>query len=213
VKTSLAACAFFLCASMAHAQGLYSFQQSKVHLVAAEDLVGSVNAPTPPPGNPDTPRLVAHLGVSIAAGFVSVPVGLVLANFFGSLSNSLIWAAVPALLMMGLVAPTLTALAGWIFGNMNFFGRDDKPFPFLVPWLANVAINVVALVIAGFAGVSVGMPAGLFVLALLDGGAMGGATVGLMRALQRAPLPAQTLRSFAPGVSDTTFVSLTQTSF
>lgn len=175
--------------------------------------VGSYTAPPEVKLSPNTPRYIAHLGVTFAAAFITIPVGQVLASLIGNLSINLIATAIPSLLIMGLVAPTLTALAGWLFGNMNFFGRDDKPYPFVVPWLIGVAVHIAALVIGGFAGVSVGVPAGLFLFALADGFALSSATVGFMHLLQRKPPQAAALRSFVPGVSDTTVVPLAVSQF
>ncbi len=134
---------------------------------------------------PAAPRYVPHFGVTFAAAFLAVPAGLALTNVLGTLSISLLWAAVPGLLAMGLVAPTLTALVAWLYGNWGFLGRADKPFGFWRPWAAAMLVNVVSLVIAGFLGVSVGVPATVFTFGVVEGLALAGATVGTMHALEK----------------------------
>lgn len=176
-------------------------------------MVGSIYPPTKPQVHPDTPRYVAHLGVTFAAAFISVPTGLALASLLGNLSINLIATGITYFLVVGLVAPTLTTLAAYLFGNMNFFGRDDKPFAFLVPWLGAIGVNALAVVIAGFAGVSLGVPASLFIFAAIDGALLAGSTVGLMHLLKRQPMQVTTLASPISGVSPTTLVPLAQTTF
>lgn len=202
-------------AAPAQAAGWLEATPRHASLLAPDDgpYVGSYQAPAEPKLSPHTPRYIAHLGVTFASAFITIPVGQVLASLIGNLSINLIATAIPALLIMGLVAPTLTALSAWLFGNMNFFGRDDKPYPFVVPWLLGTAVHIVALIIGGFAGVSVGVPASLFLFALADGLAMSSVTVGFMHLLQRKPAQAQALPSFVPGVSETTIVPLAVSQF
>ena len=160
------------------------------------------------------PGYVPHFGVAFATAFVAIPAGQYLATLFGNLSNNLIGGLIPGALVMGLVAPALVALASWLYGNKDYLSVTDKPFRFLGPWLITTGVHIVSLIIAGFAGVTVAAPATIFTLALIEGLVLAGANVGSMRLLQNKPSKAAvTIRSFAPGVSDTTLVPLAQTEF
>ncbi len=151
-----------------------------------------------------------QLGVAVAAGVVSVPVGLALGSWVGSLSNSLLASALPTLLCMGLIAPTAVTLAAWLIGNAGAPGR----FPFWVPWAGSVVVNAIALVVAGFAGFSFGVPLQVFVFSLIEGALLGGATTGAMRLFERPPPEAQSvLPSFSPGIGSTHLVALSRISF
>lgn len=150
----------------------------------------------------------AHLGLGIATGIVAAPVGLYLATWLGHLSNTLLGAALPWLLVGGFFAPTVTTLVAWLFGH------GDEPRPaFWLPWVAAVVVNAIALVVGGFTGLTVMKPVGMLLYSLIDGIAMGGMSVGTMHWLDPRKAAPVTLRSFAPGVCDTTMVSLSQVEF
>jgi hypothetical protein len=150
-----------------------------------------------------------HLGVAAVAGVVTVPAGLFLAAGLGSLSNSLIWAAIPAVLSFGLLAPTLTTLAAYLIGNWNDPGR----YGFWAPWAASVLVNALALVVGGFAGFSIGMPVQVLLFSLIDGLVVGGVSAGTMRLLEKKPEATAMIRSFVPGVGDTAFVPVSTVGF
>ncbi|MGQ0508710.1 MAG: hypothetical protein ACT4TC_25700 [Myxococcaceae bacterium] len=148
-----------------------------------------------------------QLGVTLGAGVVSVPLALGLATWLGSLSNSLIWSALPSLLSMALIPPTLTTLVAWWLGNWVNPGR----FGFWAPWVVSCAVNVVALIVGGFAGISVGVPVRLLLFSVIDGVLVGGASAATMRLWAeraRPPIP-----SFSPGISPTHVVTLGKVSF
>jgi hypothetical protein len=159
-----------------------------------------------------TPAYVPHFGVTFAAGFVAVPLGIALASAFGHLSNSLIGAVVPALLIMALVAPTLTTLAAWLYGNWNFMGTDQKPFGFWGPWTAAVVVNIISLIVGTLLAVSFAAPATVMMLSLVQSAITSGVVVGGMRMFRQDVSPI-TLRSFAPGVTDTQFIPFGQVAF
>jgi hypothetical protein len=196
--------AFLALSTSASAAGLSALRlppDSAVHLIEVENA--SIKAP----------GYVPQFGVAFATGFVAVPFGQWLAQAVGNLSVNLIGAAIPSLLIMGFLAPTLTTLAAWAFGNWHFFGRGDRPFPFLVPWLAATGLHIAALVVGGFLGVTL-FPGTLFAFAVVDSLLMSGGSVGLMQLLKRQSTarPA-TLSASAPGVSPTHFVPLASTGF
>ena len=150
-----------------------------------------------------------HLGVAVGAGVLSVPAGLYLAAGVGSLSNALLWSALPALLSFGLVAPTLTPLAAWLVGNWHDPGR----FGFWLPWTASVVVNALAMVAAGFAGMSIGLPAQIVLFSVLDGALLGGVSTATMRLFEKKPEALVSIRSFVPGVGETTLVPLSTVRF
>ena len=150
-----------------------------------------------------------HLGVAVVAGVVTVPAGLYLAAGLGSLSNSLVWAAIPAVLSFGLLAPTLTTLAAYLIGNWHDPGR----YGFWVPWAASVLVNALALVVGGFAGFSIAMPVQVLFFSLLDGVIVGGVSAGTMRLFEKKPVATASIRSFVPGVGDTAFVPVSTVGF
>jgi hypothetical protein len=153
--------------------------------------------------------LTLQLGAAMGAGALSVPMGLALASWTGTLSNSLIWSALPALLSMGLVAPTLTTLAAWLIGNHSSPGR----FGFWLPWAATVAVNAVSLVVAGFAGMSFGLPLQVLVFSIVEGALLGGTSVATMRLLERRAEAVTTVPSFSPGISQTQLVPVATARF
>ncbi len=196
--------AFLALSTAASAAGLQALRlppESAVHLIEVE------NASLKAPG------YVPQFGVAFAAGFVTVPFGQWLAQAVGNLSVNLIGAAIPSLLIMGFLAPTLTTLAAWAFGNWHFFGKGERPFPFLLPWLAATGLHIAALVVGGFVGVTL-FPGTLFAFAVVDSLLMSGGSVGFMQLLKRQPAarPAA-LNATAPGVSPTHFIPLATTAF
>ncbi len=160
----------------------------------------------------EPPSFGVHFGVAAAAGAVGAPVGFLLASALGNLSAFLIPTAILGLVPMGLFAPALTALTAWLFGNWNLTDADGK-FSFWAGFGAAAVVHIIGAVIAGFAGVSLGGLPGLIVFSLIDGAAMGAASVGAMRFFRKPPTPTASLPSFVPGVSATTVLPLTSVSF
>lgn len=189
-------------------------------LLLPEDAPAATAAAAAPPSatsaveRHEPPSFPIHFAVAAGAGVVGAPLGLLLANALGNLSISLIPTAIFGLVPMGVIAPVLTALAGWLFGNAKLTDADGR-FGFWAGAGAAFVVHVVALVIAGFAGVSLAGVPGLLLFSLLDGAAMGGASVAVMRLLRKAPeaVAAVELPSFAPGVSATSVVPLSTLRF
>lgn len=179
-------------------------------LLSPQESVGGSAAPVVR----TIPGYIPHFGVAFAAAFVGISGGQYLATLFGNLSNSLIGGLIPGALVMGLVAPALVALCSWLYGNKDYLDQSDKPFRFVGPWLITTGVHIVSLVIAGFIGVTVGAPATVFTMAVIEGLVLAGVNVGSSRLLEnKAALQPVTLRSFAPGVTDTTLVPLARTEF
>lgn len=173
---------------------------SSARLLPADGAVSTALTPTP---------WTLHLGISTAASVLAVPAGLYLASVVGSLSNALLWSALPSLLVMGLFAPTVTTLTAWLYGNWEGGNR----FPFLSAWGASVLVNALALIAGGFLGLSVGLPLGVLAFGVVNGALLGAASVGTMRSLARPPPTPLALPSFLPGVGDTHVVPLARASF
>ncbi|MDP3500956.1 MAG: hypothetical protein Q8S33_11505 [Myxococcales bacterium] len=172
---------------------------------APSAVVATVNEP---------PSFGLHFGVAAAAGFVGAPLGFLLANALGNLNIYLIPTAIFGLLPMGLVAPAFTALAAWIFGNWKLTDADGK-FSFWLGFAAATIVHIAATVIAGFVGVSLAGIPGLILFSVIDGAAMGAATVGTMRFFRKPPAATASavLPSFIPSVSATTVMPLTTIPF
>lgn len=192
-----------LSAGSAEAMGSQAGQSA--HLLALDQLPSASATPMP---------YMAHLGIAAGVGIASVPLGLWLTNLVGNLSINLVGAAVPGLLMMGLFAPTVTALTAFLVGNLGLSEADGR-FGFWLPWVSTVLVHVVATVVAGFAGVSLGAVPGLVVFSLVDGVLMGGSSVGMMRLLRRsaaAPTPV-VFETHNPGESTVMMVPVSTVSF
>lgn len=170
-------------------------------------------ASTVTPERHEPPSFGVQFGVAAAAGMVGAPVGFLLASALGNLSAFLIPTAILGLVPMGLFAPALSALAGWLVGNWNLTDADGK-FSFWLGFAAATLVHIIGSVIAGFAGVSLAGLPGLILFSVIDGAAMGAAGVGTMRFFRKTPSPsAFVIPSFSPAVSATTVVPLTAFSF
>ncbi len=197
---------------------LVSSPARAARLLLPDDLPASSPAATAPSASSSVeqhapPSFGLHFGVAAGAGLIGAPVGFLLANLLGNLSISLIPTAILGLVPMGLVAPAFTAIAAWLFGNWNLTDADGK-FSFWLGFAAAAIVHIAATVIAGFVGVSLAGIPGLILFSVIDGAAMGGATVGTMRFFRKAPAATATVMpSFVPNVSATTMVPLTTIPF
>ncbi len=158
-----------------------------------------------------TPAAVAgigfgeHFGKTAAIGMASSVTGVLIGAGLGTLSNNLIGAAVPVLLANLFLPPVVTVLMAMLIGNWDSPGR----FRFWGPVLGAFAVNAAAYAIASLLLVVPWTnPMALLLYSLVDGLLMSGATVGIMH-LTEKKAPA-TITSFVPGVSDTTFISLSR---
>lgn len=119
----------------------------------------------------------AQFGIGAGAAVVSVPLSLYLGQWLGSLSNNLIGAAVPTLLVIGLLPPALVTLATWIAGNWNQSGT----YRWWPAFIATTLINAGMLVAAGYLGVSVGVLAKVIVYTLIQAVVLPGTATAVMR--------------------------------
>lgn len=203
---------------LALALALVAAPARAARLLLPDDVPASSAATTPPATatvaaeRHAPPSFGLHFGVAAAAGMVGAPLGFLLANVLGNLSISLIPTAILGLLPMGLLAPALTALAGWLFGNWNLTESDGR-FSYWLGFAAAAIVHIAAAVIGGFAGLSLNGIPGLILFSVLDGAAMGAASVGTMRFFRKEPSPTAVIPSFSPNVSATTVVPLSAFSF
>lgn len=138
-----------------------------------------------------------------AVGLASSATGVLIGAGLGALSNNLIAAAVPVLLANLFLPPVLTVLAAVLMGNWDSPGR----FGFWLPVLGAFVVNAAAYVLASLVLVVPWTnPVALLLYTLVDGLLMSGATVGVMALTEKKPTT--TVKSFVPGISDTTMVSL-----
>ena len=199
---------------------LVSLPARAARLLLPDDLpASSASAATTPSASTSVerhapPSFGLHFGVAAGAGLIGAPVGFLLANLLGNLSISLIPTAILGLVPMGLIAPAFTAIAAWLFGNWNLTEADGK-FSFWLGFAAAAIVHIAATVIAGFVGVSLAGIPGLILFSVIDGVAMGGASVGTMRFFRKEPAATTTsvMPSFVPNVSATTMVPLTTIPF
>ena len=144
-----------------------------------------------------------HFAKTTAVGMASSVTGVLIGAGLGALSNSLAVAAIPILLANLFLPPIGTVLVAMLVGNWNEPGR----FGFWLPLAGAFVVNAAAYVIASlFLVVPWTNPAALLVYALVDGLLMSGASTGLMHLTEKKQ-PTM-VRSFVPGVSDTTLVPM-----
>lgn len=139
------------------------------------------------------------------AALVAVPVSLYLGEWLGSLSNSLIWSAIPVLLSIGLIPPIAVTAATVIVGNWNTPGRY-RWWPALI---ATTVVNGASLAIGASLGLSVGMVGRVIVYTLAQAVLQPGIAVGIERAWPRTESAVITLRN--EPVSPSTFFVPTST--
>jgi hypothetical protein len=190
-------------------------------LLAPEDAPtaspAAAETPAPAPSLADAAPKTSDIGLGelfvkvSAVGVAASATGVVLGAGLGSLSNNLIGAAIPGLLVANLIFPPLvTVLAAVLMGNWNEAGR----FGFWLPLGAAFLVNAAAVLITSLAiniAVGIANPLSLLVYAVIDGVAMGGATVGVMALTEKKKVT--TVKSFVPGVTDSTFVVLNEVAF
>jgi hypothetical protein len=74
-------------------------------------------------------------------------------------------------------------------------------------------VHIVALVVGGFAGVSIAVPLRLVLLSLVDGALMSGATVGTMKLFEKRAEAVTVLDSNVPGAGPTVLVPAVKVAF
>jgi len=182
---------------------------------AASTSSGNVSlTPTPPSASSmmNAPASVWLMrGATAGVGIAAVPLSLWFTSVIGGLSNNLLATAIPSLLVMGLLAPTITALVSWIMANTNM--PDGQRVGFWLPWLGSVVIHCALLVVGGFLGLSVGAPVGLAVFSIIDGFAMSFTITGIQQLAGRNVGAVSSLETHSPGESTMNVVTLSQVAF
>jgi hypothetical protein len=146
-----------------------------------------------------------------AVGIAASATGVLVGAGLGSLSNNLIGAILPGALIGNLLLPpVLTVLAAMLMGNWDAPGRFSFWLPVLGAFVGNAAVYVIVSLALQMA-VAWTNPVSLMVYAVVQGFVMGGATTGIMALTEKKKSGdehASVIKSFVPGITDTTFVSL-----
>lgn len=150
-------------------------------------------------------------GATAGVGIAAAPLSLWFTSVIGGLSNSLLATAIPSLLIMGLLAPTITALISWVLANTNL--PEGQHVGFWLPWLGSVVMHCALLVAGGFLGLSVGSPAGLLLFSVIDGFAMSFTVTSIQQLANRSVRAVTTLETHAPGETAMNVVKLSQVAF
>lgn len=149
-------------------------------------------------------------GVAFGAGVVSVPVSLWLAGVVGSLSNNLVAAALPALLVMGLIPPLAVTLAIHLIGDA-FQPGQQRWWPTA---LTTLAIHALVLVVGGFAGATIAVFSRLIVLSVIDAALMAAGGTAVARLSLKDPPPSpMAAAGMAPNQNALWFARLSEGSF
>ena len=188
-------------------------------LLAPDDAKASASggvslAPVPPSASSmlNAPASVWLMrGATAGVGMAAVPLSLWFTSVIGGLSNNLLATAIPSLLVMGLLAPTITALISWVMANTNM--PDGQRVGFWLPWLGSVVIHCALLVVGGFLGLSIGAPAGLMLFSVIDGFAMSFTITGIQQLAGRSVGAVSALETHSPGESTMNVVTLSQVAF
>lgn len=146
------------------------------------------------------PDYLIQGAVAAGAGIIGVPVAYYAARFVGTLSNQLLFALVPSLLVLGFLPPLIVSVTSWLMRNAQR-GEGEASPRFLVPFLVTTAVNIAMMVLGGFLGVSLANAGAIAAMSLLDAAAMAAGSVGTMRALgpPAAATPApQAMAQWAP---------------
>lgn len=149
--------------------------------------------------------LFAHFGVTLLPSIFASTAGVALAVGLGALSNTLLGAALPALLAHLFVGPALTTLTAFLVGRARgvdggFWGAAGAAF------LLHAATFFIA---SWFLVVPWTSPAALLLYTAVDGALTSAGAVGVMHALAKRPPPTE-LPSFIPQVAPTQLIALTR---
>lgn len=155
--------------------------------------------------------LLLMRGATFGIGVAAVPLSLWLTSELGHLSNQLLATAIPSLLVMGLLAPTITALLSWVLANAHL--PEGQQVGFWLPWLGSMVVHCAVLVVGGFFGVSVGAPAGLMLLSVIDAVAMSMTITGIQQLAGRSVGAVQALETHSPNETGMTVVPLSRVAF
>jgi hypothetical protein len=156
-----------------------------------------------------TLTFATHFARTLLPAIFGSTAGVIGAVALGSLSNSLLGAAIPVLLVHLLIPPILTVFSALLLGNHINPGRFNFWLPMLGTFLLHAAVFVVGSLVFSIPWTN---PLALLAFTVVDGMLMSVTSVGLMHLFQNAATQKMSvIKSFVPGVSDTTFISMWRT--
>ena len=130
---------------------------------------------------PERPLWLLQSGAGVGAALISVPGSLYLASWLGSLTNNVYAALVPSVLLMAVLPSFAVALAVTLVGNWVSPGT----YRFWPTFGITALVNIVALVIGGFTGLSVGVAARVVVFTLAEAIVLPGAATTASQLFKR----------------------------
>ena len=136
-------------------------------------------------GKPARSAWLVQAGAGAGAALVSVPAALYLGAWLGSLSNSIIWSIVPSFLVMALVPSLVVAWMVTRIGDLFSPGT----FRFWPTFGITLAVNILALVVGGVAGLSVGVFARVLVFTVAEAIVLPAAATGASQLFKRKSEP------------------------
>lgn len=146
-----------------------------------------------------------------AVGVAATAAGTLIGAGLGALTNNLYVALLTGGLLGNILFPAVvTVLAEMLMGNVESPGRFGFWLPFAGAVVVNIAVFALTSLVMPFA-TAWSNPVALLLYSLVDGVLMSGASTGLMALTEQKPVT--TVRSFVPGVGDTTVVSFSKVEF
>lgn len=115
----------------------------------------AVASPALTPADPERPLWLYQAGAGVGAALISVPASLYFSAWLGTLTNNVYAALVPSLLVMAIVPSFAVAFVVTLVGNWASPGT----YRFWPTFGVTALVNILALVVGGFAGLSVGVAA------------------------------------------------------
>ncbi len=167
--------------------------------------------------NRTPPSMWLQAGAGAGAALISVPLSLYLAGWIGTvISNNVYVALIPSLLVMGLL-PSLAVTAA-VVGIGNYYSPGT--YPFWRVWGLTTLANIAALIIGGFANVTVGVFTRVLLFAICEAVVLPLVAVPSARWLAKPPpegVPPSnrlsTLEPWNPGAATRWFVPAAEVSF
>ncbi len=134
-------------------------------LLDAQGATGpGVAAPSLLPSDDDRPLWLYQAGAGVGAALISVPASLYFASWLGSLTNQVYVGLIPSLLLVGIVPSLAVAWVVTLVGNW----KSPGTYRFWPTFAVTLLVNVAALVVGGFAGLSVGVAGRVLLFTLAE---------------------------------------------
>lgn len=151
---------------------------------------------------PAPPALAFQLGAGAGAAVVSVPVALLVAAGIGTLSNNLVLAALPSLVLLAAIPPIAVTWAVWLVGRLS--GLEEQRT--ILAAAVTALVHIGCLVAGGYLGVSVGVPSRVVAFTLAEAALLPAAATLILRLGASAPAAAgQTVAPFSEAVPVVSF--------